>query len=66
MALEYCHDIANIIHRDIKPDNILVDHGDNIKLADFGVSSQLAADGEDRIHSNAGTMLFNSPEAFLG
>ena len=25
MALEYCHDIANIIHRDIKPDNILID-----------------------------------------
>jgi len=37
-AVWYCHEVANIFHRDIKPDNILLDENDNIKLSDFGVS----------------------------
>ena len=38
LALEYCHNELGIIHRDIKPDNLLLDENDNIKLSDFGVS----------------------------
>lgn len=38
LALEYCHNELKIIHRDIKPDNLLLDENDNIKLSDFGVS----------------------------
>ena len=34
-VLKYIHQM-NIAHRDIKPDNILLDKDNNIKIADFG------------------------------
>lgn len=37
-ALHYCHKIVNVIHRDIKPDNIMLNHNNNAVLIDFGVS----------------------------
>jgi len=38
-ALHYCHNIIKVIHRDIKPDNIMINHNNEAVLIDFGVSA---------------------------
>ena len=38
-ALYYCHNIVKVIHRDIKPDNIMINHNNEAILIDFGVSA---------------------------
>ncbi|XP_035696001.1 dual specificity mitogen-activated protein kinase kinase 4-like isoform X2 [Branchiostoma floridae] len=40
-ALNYLKTRLNIIHRDVKPSNILLDRKGNIKMCDFGISGQL-------------------------
>ena len=37
-AIEYSHSVADLLHRDITPENILIDENDNIKISDFGLS----------------------------
>lgn len=48
-ALYYCHEVAGVIHRDIKPDNIMVNHNNEAVLIDFGVSSIVEGHEDDTL-----------------
>lgn len=63
-ALEYAH-AANIVHRDVKPANCMVDRRGNVKLMDFGLSVPFFS-GKDSRRIVAGTPAYMSPEQFRG
>lgn len=62
-GLEYLHD-HNVIHQDIKPDNILVDDNCNFMLTDFGISSHIGSQGVDG--PTGGTRAYMAPERYEG
>ncbi|CAF1396621.1 unnamed protein product, partial [Didymodactylos carnosus] len=58
-ALDYCHK-NQIIHRDVKLENILVGNEGLLKLADFGWAAEL--NQQDRRQTLCGTMDYLAPE----
>ncbi len=52
-----------VVHRDVKPANILFDEADNSYLADFGIA-QFGPEGGDIDLRSAGSPLYASPEQF--
>ena len=63
-ALYYCHKVVNVIHRDIKPDNIMINHNDEAVLIDFGVSALVDNNEDLYFDSNMGSYMYFSPEMF--
>ncbi len=61
-ALQHAHE-RNLIHRDIKPDNILITKHGEIKVADFGLAKVLDEDmSMTRTGFGLGTPLYSAPE----
>lgn len=62
-ALRYVHQ-QGIIHRDVKPDNVLLDAEGHVHLTDFNVASEFKRDRP--LTSKSGTLVYLAPEVYRG
>lgn len=61
-VLEYMH-VNHMIHRDLKPGNIIIDNNYHIHLIDFGIS-KICANKKNVMTSTKGTLNYLAPESF--
>jgi formylglycine-generating enzyme required for sulfatase activity len=68
-ALEYAHGSAKLVHRDLKPGNLLVTRDGHLKVTDFGIACGLS-EASTRLTAKAGrtsgTLVYVSPQQLLG
>ncbi len=64
-ALEAAH-VVGILHRDLKPQNVMVEDSGRVVVMDFGLARTFEGDGMTQSGALVGTMEYMSPEQALG
>lgn len=65
LALDHAHR-SGLVHRDVKPSNVMVTRGGRVMLLDFGLSSDAGSDRLTRTGSQVGSLPYMSPEQLEG
>ncbi|KAG2489026.1 hypothetical protein HYH03_012464 [Edaphochlamys debaryana] len=61
MGLQFLHS-HNMVHRDVKPDNVLLTEDYHVKITDFGISGELDPEGSIATEHGHGSPLWMAPE----
>ena len=62
-GIKYIHE-QNIVHRDIKLENLLIDLNNNVKICDFGIGRKIKNKNQ-LLHDQCGTLMYMAPEILL-
>ena len=63
LGIQHIHS-KNVVHRDIKLENILIDFNNNVKICDFGIGRVLKSTDE-LLYDKCGTPMYMAPEIIL-